>query len=129
MKKILVLIFIWLPILANAQNWYKINAMRLEYNDGTKTEWRECSAKVLIDSNRNVKIFYPDETDTYRAFDDDYIHKVNAAGDVNISWKALSGAGDKCAIYYMHDKKVSFIYLGVRFSDLKVWYNMIPDNI
>lgn len=129
MKKILILLLLIIPLYANAQNWYKINAMRLEYNDGTKTEWRDYTCRALIDENRNVKIFFSDETQTYRAWDDDYIHKINANGDVKIYWKALAGDGDHCVIYYMHDKHVSFIYLGIKFNDLKVWYSMLPDNI
>ena len=128
MKRILPLVLLLLPLSVNAQNWYKVKAMRLEFNDGTKTEWRNCNFRALIDKNRDVKIFLPEETQTYRAVETDYQHKINADGDVKISWKALSGAGDRCVLYYMHDKYVSFIYLGVRLSDLKVWYSIIPDD-
>ena len=129
MKKLFVLLLLCLvPYFVVAQYWYKIDAMRIEESDGTKSEWKKCNYSAFIDENRNVKIFFPDETQIYRAYDDDYLHKISQEGDVRISWKALTGAGDRCVIYYMHDKYVSFIYLGIRFSDLNVWFNMIPND-
>lgn len=128
MKKILILFLLLAPLFVNAQNWYKIKAMKIELNDGTETEWSNCDFRAFIAKNRDVKIFFPEGTQTYRAVDDDYQHKINDNGDVKIFWKALGDDGDRCVLYYMHDKYVSYIYIGIKFSDFKVWYYIIPDD-
>lgn len=128
MKKILTLLLLFIPLFAYGQNWYKANSVRFEFSDGKKIGWRECKVRVFIDENRNVKIFTLEETHIYRVVDDEYIHKVDENGNATIYWKTLDEKGERCVIYYMHDKYVSFLYLGLKYNHLKVWYDMKPDN-
>ncbi len=59
MKKLFVLLLLCLvPYFVVAQYWYKIDAMRIEESDGTKSEWKKCNYSAFIDENRNVKIFF-----------------------------------------------------------------------
>ena len=53
---------------------------------------------------------------------------VDENGNATIYWKTLDEKGERCVIYYMHDKYVSFLYLGLKYNHLKVWYDMKPDN-
>lgn len=129
-KKILLLLLLLVPLFANAQYWYKANALRIDTGKGTKADnqWQKCNVRIYIDENRNVKIFTSSTTLVYRAIDDEYIHKVSNNGDAKLFWRTLDGDGNKCVVYYMHDKHVSFLYLGLKYNDMKVWYDMKPDN-
>lgn len=65
MKKLLILLLLFAPLLANAQNWFKANALRVSI-DNVNDEWQKCNIPVCLGNDRKVTI-YAQETQTIRA--------------------------------------------------------------
>ena len=129
MKKILFLLLLLIPLFANAQFWYKADAMRFKFGNQLE-EWEKCNLRVFIDNNYNIKIFSQNKSINIRSVNDDYTLKEDERGDSRLSWVCVDGDGKKCMAILTSDKNVTFIYLGIHYPDQNyaVFYNLKPER-
>jgi hypothetical protein len=126
MKKLLIILFLFAPLLANAQNWFKANALYTGVDNKNST-WQKCNIIVCLGDDRKVTI-YAQETHTIRALSktEEYADKSGVSG---MFWQAVDENGDKCIVNIQSDQK-SYIHLILTFIDdnFVICYNLIPDN-
>lgn len=129
MKKILILLLLIVPLLGNAQYWYRADAMRFKFGDNLE-EWEKCNLRVFIDKDLNVKIFSLEKTINVRSVNDDYTLKEDNKGNSRLSWVCVDDEGEKCMSILTSDKNVTFIHLGIHFpaQNFAVFYNLKPER-
>ena len=73
MKKILILLFLFAPICANAQYWFKVNAVRFAVDhefrfnaDYEYSEWQKTNIDVFIAEDNSKVNIYAEEAQTIR---------------------------------------------------------------
>ena len=127
MKKLLIILFLFAPLLANAQSWFKVNAVRVSENN-KYSEWQKSNARVLMSDDMKVKI-YAEETHTIRALQSSAEEYTDKSGISGMFWQAVDENGNKCIVNIQSDQK-SYIHLILTFIDdnFVICYNLIPDN-
>ena len=126
MKKILFLLLLALPLLGNAQTWFKTNKYCLIEENGQET-WYKCDARVLVDKERNVKIIEAEKTRTFRVVSDDYKEEVDNRGE-QLFWKAVDEDVDRCVLYLIFPKERNSVLLRIRYINFDVMYIMQFDD-
>ena len=125
MRKILTLLFLLIPLLGNAQQLYKANAMR--FKEGDKPEqWEKCDLKVFIDEKLNIRIYRSKDILELKSVNDDYQLKEDAKS-YRLSWICVDDDGYKCMPIMTSDKE-SFIYLSIHYPDMNgaIIYSLEP---
>lgn len=127
MKKLLILLFLLIPLLGNAQQLYKATAMR--FKEGDKLEqWERCNDKVFIDEKLNVKVYQSNGViHEFKSLYDDYQLKEDA-NSFRLSWVCGDPeSGYKCMLVLTSDKE-SYVYLEIHYVSLKgaIIYSLEP---
>lgn len=129
MKKILFLLLLLAPLFANAQYWYKADAMRFKFGNNLE-EWEKCNLRVYIDKSNNIKIFSLNNSINIRSVNDDYTLKEDERGNSRLSWVCVDEEGEKCMSILTSDKNVTFIHLGIYYpaKNFAIFYNLKPER-
>ena len=126
MKKVLILFLLSVPLLANAQDWFKANAVRFA-TDGEYSEWKKCDINVSIGDDMRVKI-YAQENHTIRKVKngDDMVDEYGVS---HLFWMGGDEKGKDCIVCIKSDTK-KYIHLMVTFieDNFVICYNLIPDE-
>ena len=127
MKKILILLFLFAPYLANAQMWFKANAFYVT-TDNVTGKWQKCNVTVRLGEDKKVTFYEEGETYTIRALGEveKYAEKSGVSG---MHWLAVSEKGSNCVVDIQTDQK-SYIHLVLLFyeDNYAICYNLIHDN-
>ena len=107
MKKILFLLLLLAPLFANAQYWYKADAMRFKFGNNLE-EWEKCNLRVYVDKSNNIKIFSLNNSINIRSVNDDYTLKEDERGNSRLSWVCVDEEGEKWLEEY-DDKYASLL--------------------
>lgn len=126
MKKILILLFLFAPYLANAQMWFKANGFYVATEDITG-KWQKCNIPVCLGEDQKLTI-YNQEINTIRALSETE-NCVEESGVSSIHWLAVDKNGRRCFVDIQSDRK-SFIHLVILFldDDYAICYNLISDD-
>lgn len=126
MKKLLILLFLFAPLLVNAQDWFKVNAVRFAV-DNEYSEWQETNIDVFFAEDMKVKI-YAEETHTIRGIKsaEEY---VDESGISSVFWLGVDENGKDCIVCIKSDQ-ATYIHLLLTFIDdnFVICYNLIPDK-
>ena len=127
MKKILILLFLFVPIFMNAQDWFKANAVRFAV-ENEYSEWKECDIKVFMGEDRKIKI-YSSETHTIRAVGEANLDVNEKNGTECIFWQGVDEEGKDCIVCIKSDQ-ATYIHLMITFikDNFIINYNLIPDK-
>lgn len=127
MKKILTLLLLLIPLLANGQDWFKANAVRYAANGSEFSEWQECDINVFFDDAVKVKI-YAQETHVLRKIGST-VEDEGKNGVSHIFWQAVDEKSQDCIVCVSSDGS-TFMHLKVTFikENLVICYNLIPDK-
>lgn len=126
MKKLLILLLLFAPLLANAQDWFKVNAVRFAV-DNEYSEWQDTNIDVFFAEDMKVKI-YAEETHTIRGIKSAEEH-VDESGISSVFWLGVDEKGKDCIVCIKSDQ-ATYIHLMVTFieDNFVICYNLIPDK-
>ena len=126
MKKLLILLLLLAPLLANAQDWFKVNAVRFAV-DNEYSEWQDTNIDVFFAEDMKVKI-YAEETHTIRGIKSAEEH-VDESGISSVFWLGVDENGKDCIVCIQSDQ-ATYIHLLLTFIDdnFVICYNLIPDK-
>ena len=119
MKKILFLLLLLAPLFANAQYWYKADAMRFKFGNNLE-EWEKCNLRVYIDKSNNIKIFSLNNSINIRSVNDDYTLKEDERGNSRLSWVCVDEEGASTAPLFQQE------YEKARFEMVRDWIDFVP---
>ena len=127
MKRILILIFLLVPLLANAQDWFKANAVRYAANGNEFSEWQKCDINVFFEGSTKVKI-YTKETHILRRIKD-ATEDIDEHGISYVFWQGVDEKSEDC-IVCIKSAQASYIHLMITYikQNLVICYNLIPDK-
>lgn len=136
MKKILILLFLFAPICANAQYWFKVNAVRFAVDhefrfnaDYEYSEWQKTNIDVFMAEDNSKVNIYAEETQTIRRtvkHADTYLD--DESGDYNVFWRGVDEKGKDFIVCKKSDLS-TYMHLIVIFieDNFIICYNLIPD--
>lgn len=126
MKKILVLLFLTLPLLANAQLWFKANAVRYAGDVGEYSEWKNTDIKVFFGDDLKVKI-YAKEIHILRRIGG-AIEDVDKNGIQHRFWQAVDEESQDIIVCVSTDRS-TFMHLNITFAKngYRICYNLVQD--
>lgn len=127
MKKILIFLLLFVPLFANAQNWFKANAVRYAADGGEYSEWQDVDINVFIDDAMKVKI-YAKENHVLRKIGD-AVDNVDKQENSHIFWRAVDEKSQDCIVCFSSNG-TTFMHLKITFikDNLVICYNLIPDK-
>ena len=127
MKKILILLLLFIPLFANAQDWFKANAIRYAVDGSEFSEWQRCNISVFFEGGTKVKI-YATDTHTLRRTKD-ATEDIDEHGISYVFWQGVDEKGEDCIVCIKSDQK-NFIHLMITYikENLVICYNLIPDK-
>ena len=125
MKKILILLFLLVPLFTNAQVWYRAIATSSRQGNAQPGDFEGCDARVLRKDNV-VKLFAEHGAYSFRSVDGGYKTK-SSDGNIYQSSKCVDESGKFCKLTFMHDN-AEFIYLFIEYEDYTVCFVIVHDD-
>lgn len=132
MKKILIFLFLFIPILATAQDqyywWYTATAVK--FDDGREPkfdfeEWKDCNIQVRR-GDRTIKIFL-DEPICLIGIEEHYKRTNCEDGSIHMTKQCIDGDGNPCKVSFLHDRYDRFILLLLEYKNYSVCYHVVPN--
>lgn len=132
MKKILILLFLFAPLFANAQDtyYYWYTAKSVKFDDGREPkfdfeEWTDCDIQVRR-GDRTIKIFL-DEPICLIGIEDQYKRTACEDGSIHMTKQCIDGHGNPCEVSFLHDRYDRFILLLLEYENYSVCYHVVPN--
>jgi hypothetical protein len=125
MKKILILLLLFIPLLTNAQCWYVADAMNMDNGKGWEG-WKKCKTRIYTDEDTNVKIFTSDNTIVYRSLGN---HDAKDENGINtLSWECVNSYGTRCNCYLIYNMEQATVFFVIEYPNMKMCFNVMPEQ-
>ena len=125
-KRIFIALLLLAPLFANAQDWFKANAICFA-TDGEYSEWQKCNINVFIGDDMKVKIYAKENHIIRKTKDGEAM--VDEYGVEHLFWMGVDEKGSDCIICMKSDTE-NYIHLMITFieDNFVICYNLVPDE-